>query len=510
MADISAATYTPPGVYVSDESTPVVTPRSVSTTTVTIVGPALGYETTSEVVTVYSASATSLSQRGVYSTAVAGPPAIAAPVVTTLSGTVMEYGVDYTWEVLAGTGGASTSITQIKRLSADEGDLTAPSPKGLKDGDQVRVVYAFTSATYYDPIELDTYEDIVSRYGRALVATAPTDPMASQVASPLTLAARIALENGAFSVLCVPTSPADGDYREQLLKAYAKVANDYKAQMIVPLLVNSSFDTTTPTNAGNLLTDVRMHCENASAEGYGRIALTGLPAAYDNTTGHAQMAAQQGSKRLVLAYPNRVLVFNSAVGASTEVDGFYLAAAMAGRLARNPVARGLTRQALNSFSGLPALVAQQMTMAFRNNLSKSGVCVAEINQSNQLAVRHGLSTNVTSVLTQEISLTRIGDTLLQMMQSGMSSAGLIGEPITPEMTMSVKSSVVGILEQSVADSVIVSYANVQVRQLSTDPSVIEATFSYKPAIPLNYIVVKFSVDLTTGATTSEEQQVAEL
>ncbi|MGW9067906.1 hypothetical protein ACWGQT_00440 [Streptomyces yangpuensis] len=508
MPDISSSTYTPPGVYVSDASTPVVTPRSVSTSTVTIVGPALGYETATEVVTVFSASPTALAQRGIYASAVVGPPAIAAPVVRTLGGALMVYGDDYTFEVVAGSGGASTAITKIRRLSADEGDLTKPSPNGLKNGDQVRITYGFTSASYYEPTLHEDFDQIVTAYGAALVSVAPTDPTGSQVASPLTLAAKITLENGAANVLCVPTNPASGDYRAQLAAAYKKVEVDHRAQLIVPLLVDGAYDAHTSTNVSNLLADVKNHCETAAADGFGRIAFAGVARTYDNTTGHDQLAIQQGSKRLVLAYPNRVLTFNSAVNASTEIDGFYLAAAMAGRLARNAVARGLSRLPLTSFTGLPAQVAQQMTRTYKNNLSKSGVCVAEINSANQLVVRHGLSTQMQSIMTQEISLTRIGDTLLQMVQSGMEGSGLIGEPVSPEMTMTVKSALVGILEQAVGDEVIVSYANVQVRQLSADPSVIEATFSYKPAIPMNYVVVRFAVDLNTGETTAEEPQNA--
>lgn len=501
MPDISSATYTPPGVYVSDESTPTVTPRGVSTTTVTLIGPALGYQTTSEVVTVYSGSATPLSQRGAYATAVTGPPAIAAPVVRTLTGQLMVFGDDYTFEVVAGAGGASTAVTQIKRLSADEADLTQPSPNGLKDGDQVRVTYAFTGATYYEPTVFEDFDQVVATYGPSLVTTAPTDPTDSQVASALTLAAKVALENGAASVLCVATDPGAGDYRAQLQAAYKKLETDYRAQILVPLLVDGAYDAHTSTNVANLLADVRIHCETAAAEGFGRMAFAGVATTYDNTVSHDQLAIQQGSKRLVLCYPNRLLMFNSAVNASTEVDGFYLAAAMAGRLARNPVARGLTNQSLTSFTGLPATVAQAMTRTFKNNLSKSGVNVAEINQASQLVARHGVSTNMSSILTQEISLTRVGDTLLQMIQVGMSNAGLIGEPITTDTTVNVKSALIGLLEQAISDEIIVSYANAQVRQLLVDPSVIEGTFSYKPPIPMNYIVVKFAVDLTTGDTT---------
>ncbi|MFF7198180.1 hypothetical protein ACFZAM_31290 [Streptomyces sp. NPDC008079] len=428
--------------------------------------------------------------------------------MTNLAGQVMVYGDDYTFVVIAGSGGAATATTQIKRLSTDEGDLTLPSPNGLRNGDQVRITYAFTSSSYYQPTEFDSYDQVVATFGPALVAVAPTDPTASQVSSPITLAAKIAFENGAATVLCVATDPSAGDYRTQLVAAYAKVATDYRAQILVPLLVNGTYDAHTGTNVANLLTDIKSHCEAAGSDGYGRIAFCGVAAVYDNSVTHDQLAVQVASKRVVLGYPNRLLLFNSSVNASTEVDGFYLAAAMAGRLALNAVNRGLTAQSLTSFTGLPATVAQAMTRTFKNNLSRNGVCVAEITAANQLMVRHGTSTKTTSELEQEISLTRIGDTLLQTIQTGMSSSGLIGEPITADMTMNVKSSLTGILERAVADGVIVAYSPVSVRQREGQPSVIEATFSYKPAVPMNYIVVKFSMDLTTGDSTTDTDQAA--
>ncbi|GAA1978675.1 hypothetical protein [Kitasatospora viridis] len=507
MVDVSGTTYTPPGVSVSDVTAPSVAPRSVTTNAVTLVGPALGYQTASEVLAVYSASNVALAQTGAYTQAVVGPPAIPAPVVRKLDGTLLTVGVDYSLTTLAGTDGASTAVTVLKRLSADSGDLTKPSPNGLKDGDLVRIAYQFTSPSYYTPQQFESFADVVATYGAPMLTTAPLDPSASQVTSPLTLAAKVALENGAASVICLPTNPAEGiDFREQLRAAYAKLEANYLIQLIVPLWVDGAYNTHSSTNVANLLTDIKNHCENAAAAGYGRLAFVGLPRNYDNASTHDQLAIQTASKRVVLAYPNRLLLFNAAVNASTEVDGYYLAAAMAGQLARNAVNRGLTRSVLSSFSGLPASVAQAMTMAAKNTLSKSGVAVAEINRTSQLMVRHGVTTNMSALLTSEISMVRIGDTLLQMVQTGLDSSGLIGAPIDADMTMNVKGALAGILERAVADGTIIAYANLQVRQLSPDPSVIAATFQYKPAAPLNYITVSLSVDLTTGDTSAQQQQ----
>jgi hypothetical protein len=45
----------------------------------------------------------------------------------------------------------------------------------------------------------------------------------------------------------------------------------------------------------------------------------------------------------------------------------------------------------------------------------------------------------------------------------------------------------------------VDYVGLAVRQLLTNPDVIEISFGWRPAFPLNYIVLTFAVNLTTGS-----------
>jgi hypothetical protein len=175
------------------------------------------------------------------------------------------------------------------------------------------------------------------------------------------------------------------------------------------------------------------------------------------------------------------------------------------------VARGLTNVPLTGFNGLPPALAQLQTKAFKDNLSKAGVSVVEHTRSGSLAVRHGLTTDMSSLTTREISLVRTGDVLFELVQTGMDAAGLIGDPIDAEMTTKVKGALTGILERAMSDNVIRTYTNVAVRQQqlpSGDPSVIEAQFAYAPFVPLNYITVTFAIDLTSGQitdTTDETQ-----
>lgn len=511
MPDFSS--YVPPGVYVQDTSLPVVTPTTVPTNIVTVIGPAQGYQTTTDVVQVYYGTNTLLSQRGIFVSAVTGPPAIAAPVVKDTAGTVMVAGTDYSFVVDAsGTGGAANAITYIKRLGTD---AATPSPGGLADGDTVYVTYSYADSAYYTPQAFSDPSQISATYGAALTGTAPTDPNSSQVICALTLASQIAMANGASTVLCVATNPADGTFKEQLLAAYTKVQADYRASLIVPLFVDGSPEsggTTADTdNAASVLAlvqDANTHCVTASDDGFGRMCFIGLETGYDVVTrGFDILASTIHSKRTVLAYPNQLSFYNSLLAQTTVVSGYFLAAAMAGRIAGGEVARGLTKVEVTGFNGIPAALAQQQTNAFKNSLSAAGVCVAEVLQTGALSIRHGVTTNMDDLTSREISMVRIGDVLFRRVKTGMDAAGLIGQPIDADMTTKVKGVLVGILETAVSDDVIVSYGNVATRQQALpngDPSVIEAQFAYQPAVPANIITVTFAIDLTSGDLTAPE------
>jgi hypothetical protein len=508
--------YVPPGVYVQDTSQPVVTPTTVTTNTVTIIGPSIGYQTNTELVPVYWNSNTALTKRGIFVTAVTGPPPIGAPVVKDVNGVTQVYGVDYTFVVDAsGTGGAANAVTYIKRLGP-VGTPSGPSPtSGLADGASVYVTYNYADTTYYTPQEFTDPSQIAATYGAAVSGTVPANPNATQVVCPLTLAAQIAMANGASNILALPTNPADGTLKEQFVAAYAKIVANYTAQLIVPLFVDGTPDSTgTPGDAHTadavlaLIQDVNTHCVTASDDGFGRIAFVGFEPNYDSATRNYDAVARQiASKRTVLAYPNQMSFYNTRLAQTTVVAGYYLAAAMAGALAGGDVARGLTSVSVTGFNSIPPALAQLQTKSFKDNLSKAGVSVVEQTRTGTLAVRHGLTTDMSSLTTREISLVRTGDVLFELVQTGMDAAGLIGEPIDVDMTTRVKGALTGILERAVTDSVIRAYTDVAVRQQSLpsgDPSVIEAQFAYSPLVPLNYITVTFAIDLSSGDITATD------
>src|ERR1700677_3247995 len=131
--------YPPPDVYVQDVSTPIVVPTLVPSQVLTLVGPALGYRTAVQSLLISAATPVVLTYSGVYTTAVAGPPAVGAPIVATLSGTTLTPGVDYELTTVADpSGNPALAITSITRVNTST---------NISDGQQVSVVYNYADAT---------------------------------------------------------------------------------------------------------------------------------------------------------------------------------------------------------------------------------------------------------------------------------------------------------------------------------------------------------------------------
>jgi hypothetical protein len=483
--------YTPPGVYVQTEAQGVYAPQSLPVQAVTLIGVSRGYQTTSQTLSLTDSDESPDLQ------------------VVKFNGVVLVEGTDYT--LVRGVTPADFTTIARKNTSTV-----------VAAGEQVTASYSYADDAYYLPKAFDDYLSVEQVYGASMVNSTPEDPNASHVSSPLSLAARIAFQNGTGLVVCValaPTVLVNGtpssalDVRFQ--NAYKKVENDYATTLLVPVFqAGGSEDAAAYTSAfPALVSDARAHCENQASDGYGRIALVGADTIYDEaTTPFDEVAENVKSERVVMAYPHRLSFHNSNLGQATEVGGCYLAAAYAGMLASNAINRGITQQVVSGFTGIGNDLRSQMDTLFKNNLSANGVAVTENGRNNRLQCRHGVTTKAADkdLTTSEISVVRAGDALFQLVSEGVTDADLIGDPIDEEMTIKVKGIVTGILESAMSDDVILAYLDVQVRQQelpSGDPTAIECMFVYRPFLPLNYITVVFSMDLTTGQVTVEDTEV---
>jgi hypothetical protein len=490
--------YVPPGVYVDANSVPTIAPPGVDPTIVALIGEGIGYHTYTETVSFASAASAVLTKQGinpssiVVSGVITDPAAPGQTVPYTFAPDVVGTPADYSVTVNS-TSGIDTSIATLSRTSNGKIEVAHP---------EVSVTYHYTDADYHAVHAFDDYDAITEVYGQAL------DPVTGEIQSPLSFAAQIAMGNGANQLYCVALSGV-GSISQQFLDAYDMLANNHQANVIVPLLRGL---TTAGAYAGMLLSFKGVVEADARA-GVLRMMIIGSDKGYDPTASDlATVGSQTSCSRIVIPWPNRLLVYNGVANQTVEVDGFYLAAAYAGMLAARAYQMPLTRKYPNNFLGFPAPVQQAMTKRVKNQLSSAGICVTEQDRTGRLVIRHGLTTDFTGgVLSREISLVRAQDALYYLIQQTMDSAGLIGIPIEADTGLRVKSIVSGGLEQAKATGLIVDYNNLKVRQQSPpsgDPTVIEVKFAYKPAWPLNYILVSFTVDTSTGESTLTSSNTA--
>jgi hypothetical protein len=500
MSIPSFTSYQAPSVYVQDVSTPIVSTPLVPSQTLTLAGLAQGYRTAVQSLLLYYATATPLTYMGAFTTEQSGPPVIAAPVVTTLAGTVLTAGIDYTLSTVADpSGNPGLAVTSISRVNTSS---------NVSDGQQVQIVYNYADAGYYLPQTFTDSQSVINAYGQPFLSAAPSSPTASQIANPLSAAAQVAFTNGATTLVCVALNPADGNLTEQLSSAYAKISTNPACTIVVPALADSLTPQsgTAAAYAQELAAGLSAAMWAAYNDGFPRIGFFGLPVNYrESDLSVPGLASGIASRRLVLAYPEIVLLYNSAANQTFQTSGQYLAVALAARLSSLPVDTGLTTQVLSGFAGLPHAEVSAMTNAFMNTVAASGVSVCYINYQGALVCRQGLTTDVSALNHQEISVVRQSDSLLTAVSQGLQASGLIGSPITANTVSAVQEAVLGILEQAVAGDVIVSYTNLTVAQQAYpggSPTVISITYSYLPALPLNFITVQQSVDLSTGLVAS--------
>lgn len=493
MVDFSQ--YIPPGVYVDAGSTPTVSLVGVAPSVICLIGEGVGYHTFVETVVFGSGVTTvTLAKRGidVASIVVSGyvtDPAVAGQSIpkTFLADTTGPTVVNDYSTTVDTSGGAGNSITSIVKSSGSDFEVAYPN---------MTVSYRYTDADYYGVHDFADFPSLQSAYGPAL------DPNSGAILSPLTYAAQVALANGANRIHAIALS-GTGTKQAQFAEAYTLLSNsNTDVDLIVPLWKGITDGAVITGMIATLNAALLSDALNAVL----RTAIVGLDKGYAGTTTTVStMAKNTPSRRVVLAWPNQYNTYNGYTNSVQVVDGFYMAAALAAIISSRAPQEPLTKKYPTSFSGLPTAVQAALKKTDKDTLAKSGVTVLETDRNNRLQVRHGLTTDYAGgVLTREISVARGRDALYNLIQDSLDAAELSGTPLTSQTPLQVKSIVAGALERSLTDGLIVGYTGLAVREQSAptgDPTVIEVKFAYRPTYPLNYIIVNFTVDTTTGEST---------
>lgn len=461
--------YNPPGVYTESVPGPQLNVLSTAPDAVAIFGESIGYQTYTETLIIPADSSVpqpvALTQKG----------ANAATLVVRNSNTSVPYvlNTDYTVTTTAGAGatlGDGNDVVTVKRVAI--GGLAALTP--------VQVSYQFTDPTYYNLYTFFDFDNLRDHYG-------PAFNTAGTLTSPLTLAASLAFLNGAQSIVTVSTT---GATTQNYIDALTKLENAPSVAVIA-----------TTSGSSAVITAVSNHVINQSNNRHERRAILGTDGTSTAVSSSAKITIAQGlvNKRVALVSPSVVKYYNSDLSSYILLGGQYVAAAVAGLSVSLNRSEPLTRKQILGFVGLTENVAEQQ----KSIETQGGLMVLEQvgASTSNIRIRHGVTTSTATIFTKEWSIPGQEDALSFRIRDSLDAGGLLGSVIRDTTLITVKAATDAALDSLVTSDTIIAYSDLKVRQLPTSPDKVEVRFGWQPAIPLNYVLVKFSINVVDGTIT---------
>lgn len=305
--------------------------------------------------------------------------------------------------------------------------------------------------------------------------------------NPVSLAAYLAILNGAVVVGIKQVSRAEGsnyasltDYKAAVTELEGTLPGQVRPDIIVPLRGDSTELFQILRKSNEVQSSIRYKSE--------RTSIIGMSAG--STPQDAQnLATALKSSRMRLVYPDMAVIqLTDGTGFTKEhlVDGPMVAAALAGSVVspNYDVATPWTGRRLVGFSKL----ARVLDAVEMNQVAQRGVTVME-DRSPVLRVRHGLTTDMTSILTKTPTVVQISDEVQR--QSRAVLENFIGIKFLPGILTQVEGRLAMMLKALVAQQIIAAYTGVKARVSADDQTVAEVEAYYSPVFPLLYLVMTF-------------------
>jgi len=305
----------------------------------------------------------------------------------------------------------------------------------------------------------------------------------------LSLGAYLAFSNGARAIALhqVPLEAGKNTLTEQqVLTALDAIEGDISdglsPNVIVPLFPATSSILASISNHVDIQSSIRYRSE--------RRAILGFRAGTQPREAQA-LATATANTRVCLVYPDIGRVaFTDASGVSQNflVDGSYFAVALACATTSNAVdpATPWTNRAIRGFTAL----GRSLDAVDANQTANAGVTVLK-SERGVISVRHGLTTNMTSILTKTPTVIQIADEVHLRARDTLNQ--YIGVKFLPNVVPQIEGKVNAMFKQLVSEQLISTYTGLSVTQDPNDPTALLVEAFYKPVFPLLYIQFTFNV-----------------
>ena len=305
--------------------------------------------------------------------------------------------------------------------------------------------------------------------------------------NPVSLAAYLAIINGAVMVGIKQVPRAEGSiyadtttYVSAITELEGVLPGHIQPDMITPLRGDSSQMYQVLKRSNEIQSSIRYRAE--------RTSIIGMAA---GTTEQVvkTLAQTLASDRMRIVYPDMALIdIESANGTTKEylIDGPMLAAMLVGAVVSPnvDVATPWTRKKLIGPSGL----ARTLDAVQQNLLAVKGITILE-DKPPFIRVRHGLTTDMTNILTKTPTVRLIADHVQQQSRSTLDQ--FIGIKFLPGIMSQVEGRLSRMMQGLMKQEIIALYTGLKANVDPEDPTVANVEAYYQPVFPLLYIVLTF-------------------
>jgi hypothetical protein len=530
-----ANVYTPPSTSVTEITTPSITPLVGSAADICLVG--LAGSPANSLATLTTTDTVLLS----------GTTPVVLPTISALNNDAQLLSVQSVKDVLNPSVGTPLGAGYVSGtdyvIALGEGPpdgtnatIARNGSGAIPNGTLVSVTYTYVPSDYWNPIRLFDIGSVESRFGPSFATAA--NPQTGQtyytgIASQLSFAARCAFANGAQSVICQPlfarSTPGNPTSSQVAPAANAVGSTSTWSDTLYVLRPFEDIDVIVPVlgqdgtnvSSANMLAvfgAVQSHQSFMNSQEQYIEAIfgedgTSSQSMFQSLLGSGAGSVQAHAAALQANFANGlssqgVLINNTVYQVATpggftntiNVGGQYAAAAVAGALAARPVSSSLTHSPILGFTSL----TDPRTQGDKNADAAAGLFVVEANKGI-IRCRHALTLDVVNgPARSELSVVRSKFLLIESIRETIDNQ-IIGQIIADgNSPMIVRSAISGVLTLLQQQGAIVGYSSVTATLASVNPTIIEATFSYRPAFPVDYVKVSFNLDLSNQSITQNQ------
>lgn len=373
---------------------------------------------------------------------------------------------------------ADLTTTTVADNNSDVSVATNPkSVASIANGDSLFVQYKYADTDYYLPTLFEDFADVIDKYG------APFDGTGN-INSILSFGANMAFANGASQIIGVAL-PANSNIAD--ITNALELLEDEEDVRIVVVLDGSS-------GTASAVSAHVTSCNNKKLYRVGIVGRDGVEEAV-SVQGLRDNASAISNEAIQMISPAIVQYRNGFEGRNVNIGSQYAAAAFAGMYSSRLPQETLSRKTITGLIGL----GERRTKNAKDVDAQNGLTVLE-DRNGILRVRHSISTNRTSINTQEFSVTLAKHNMLHDVIAVLDDQ-IVGQVIADELaSIHIINAVSAILDRKVSLGIIVAYQGLRARPVAGDPTTYNVDWQYKPTYTINNVSISFSININTGST----------